>query len=383
MSVKVCIKCLYPETKPDLWFDAKGICSACNSYINRKKIPWDKRDEEFKNIMKIRKTGQKSTYDCLIPVSGGKDSTYQVIKMLELGFTPLCVTATTDSPTTIGIRNLNNIRELGVDLIEVKLNPIIRRRLNQICLKEIGDISWPEHVSIFTIPIRMAVQLGIRIVIWGENPQNEYGGPASSVVDEHVLTRRWLEEFGGLLGFRVSDLIEEFGFSEKDMYLYTYPTDVELRENQVTGLFLGYYYEWDGYTNSLISQAYGFETYPKNILGSLGGYENLDNYQTGIHDYFKFLKYGFGRVTDIVNNHIRRNRLTREQGQKIVEIHDGAFPKEYLGKSLEDIISEIDIDMDEFERICNEFTNKEIFKTNNNGELMKDKNKRLFKTFRY
>ena len=382
MTVKVCVNCLYPDTKPDLWFDKEGICSACNSFKNREKISWNNRHEDFLNLMKKRKHGQKSAYDCLIPVSGGKDSTYQVIKMLELGYRPLCVTATTDSPTPIGIRNLNNIRELGVDLMEVKLNPIIRRKLNKICLKEIGDISWPEHVAIFTIPIRIAVQMGIQIVIWGENPQNEYGGPAASV-EEYILTRRWLEEFGGLLGLRVSDLIQEYDFQEKDMYLYSYPTDEELKESKVTGLFLGYYYQWDGYTNSLISQAYGFETYPKNILGSLGGYENLDNYQTGIHDYFKFLKYGFGRVTDIVNNHIRRNRLTRQQGLKILEMHDGAYPKEYLGKSIEEIISEIEMSIEEFNKVCDEFTNKEIFQLNDKGELIKDKNNRLVKCFRY
>lgn len=382
MTINICNNCLYPDTKPDLWFDEKGVCSACNSFFNRKKISWAERDKEFKKIMMMRKKNQRSPYDCLIPVSGGKDSTYQVIKMLELGFNPLCVTATTDSPTPIGRRNLKNIRELGVDLIEVNLNPKIRRKLNKICLKEIGDISWPEHVAIFTVPIRLAVEMGIRIVIWGENPQNEYGGPATSV-DEYVLTRQWLEEFGGLLGFRVSDLIHEFDFKEQDLHLYTYPTDDELKESEVTGLFLGYFYEWDGYTNSLISQAYGFETFPKNIIGSLGGYENLDNYQTGIHDYFKFLKYGFGRVTDIVNNHIRRNRLTRDQGIKLVEMHDGVFPIEYLGKPLEEIIDEIGISLSEFEKICDQFTNKEIFKTNNNGDLIKDKNKRLFKAFRY
>ena len=140
MTITVCSNCLYPDTKPDLWFDENGVCSACNSFLNRTKISWSQRDEEFKNIMKLRKSGQRSPYDCLIPVSGGKDSTYQVIKMLELGFKPLCVTATTDSPTPIGQRNLNNIRELGVDLIEVNLNPKIRRKLNKICLKEIGIV---------------------------------------------------------------------------------------------------------------------------------------------------------------------------------------------------------------------------------------------------
>ena len=106
----------------------------------------------------------------------------------------------------------------------------------------------------------------------------------------------------------------------------------------VTGLFLGHFFEWDGLSNALIAQANGFTTYAKKVEGSMVNYENLDNHQTGIHDYFKYLKFGFGRATDIASLHIRRGRITREQGIKIVTESEGRFPWEYLGKSLQEIL---------------------------------------------
>ena len=115
------------------------------------------------------------------------------------------MTATTDSLSEIGRRNIENIKRIGVDYIEVTTNPVVHRRINRLALRLVGDISWPEHVTIFTIPVRLAVQLEIPLIVWGENPQHEYGGPAGAAED-HTLTRRWLEEFGGLLGLRVSDV---------------------------------------------------------------------------------------------------------------------------------------------------------------------------------
>lgn len=224
---------------------------------------------------------------------GGKDSHYQTIRLLELGMNPLCVTATTCMLSDIGRRNIENLKRLGVDYIEVTTNPKVRRKLNRIGLTEVGDISLPEHVSIFTIPVRIAVQMNIPLIIWGFSPQNEYGGPASAS-ENNVLTRQWLEEFGGLLGLRISDLVGRYGIKRKDLIQYTYSSDEELQEVGVTGLFLGYYLPWDGYGNALYAQAHGFETYHKTVEGSIVNYENLDNCQTGIHDYFKFLKYGFG-----------------------------------------------------------------------------------------
>ena len=376
--IKYCTRCVMPETKPDLAIDEEGVCSACRYLEHRGEIDWDLRRREILEILDRFRSRDGSNYDCIVPVSGGKDSHLQAIRMLELGMNPLCVTATTDKLSDLGRRNIENLKKLGVDYIEVTTNPVVRRRINRLALTQVGDISWPEHVAIFTIPVRLAAQLGIPLIIWGENSQDEYGGPAAAA-DDNVLTRRWLEEFGGLLGLRVSDLIGQEGIEPRHLTQYTYPSDEDLRRVGVTGLFLGHYLPWDGYQNALIAQAHGFETYHKPVEGSLVNYENLDNHQTGIHDYFKFLKYGFGRATDLACLHIRRGRLSRQDGLKLVQMHDGKFPWEYLGLPLEEILQDIDMSVDEFVKVCDRFTNKQIFLCDSQGKLAKDRNGNLTK----
>jgi N-acetyl sugar amidotransferase len=376
--IAYCRRCVMPDTKPDLELDAEGICSACRHYERRKEIDWAKRKDELKTVLDRYRSKDGSRYDCLVPVSGGKDSTYQVIRMLEYGMNPLCVTATTDHLSEIGRYNIENIKRLGVDYIEVSANPVIRRRINRMALTQVGDISWPEHVAIFTIPVRIAVQHNVPLLIWAENAQDEYGGPAGASKDS-VLTRRWLEEFGGLLGLRVSDLVGQEGIEPKHLIQYTYPSDEELRRVGVTGIFLGYYIPWDGFTNALIAQAHGMRTYDRFVEGSAANYENLDNIQTGIHDYFKFLKFGFGRATDLVCMQLRRARLTREDGLRIVKMHDGRFPISYLGHHLSEILDAIGMSMDEFVKVCDRFTNKKIFVCDARGNLVKDKEGNLTK----
>jgi len=169
------------------------------------------------------------------------------------------------------------------------------------------------------------------------------------------------------------------GIKKRDLITYTYPSDLELKKVGVTGLFLGHYIPWDGISNSIIAQKNGFKTYEKVVEGSMVNYENLDNHQTGIHDYFKFLKFGFGRATDIACIHIRRGKLTRQEGLNIVKKLDGLFPWTYLGKSLQEILKPLDISLDEFIEICDQFTNKKIFKKDSSGNLIKDKKGNLTK----
>ncbi len=376
--IRYCNRCVMPETKPDLFIDEEGVCSACRNIEKRQAVDWESRKQELLKILDRYRSKDGSNYDCIVPVSGGKDSHFQVIRMLELGMNPLCVTSTTDKLSDLGRRNIENLKNLGVDYIEVTVNPLVRRTINKLALTQIGDISWPEHVVIFTIPVRIAVQLNIPLIIWGENPQNEYGGPASAA-ENNTLTRRWLEEFGGLLGLRVSDLIGQDGIERKHLIQYSYPSDEDLQRVGLTGLFLGYYLPWDGYQNALYAQAHGFETYHKPVEGSLVNYENLDNYQTGIHDYFKFLKYGFGRATDLACLHIRRGRLSRQDAIKLIRMHDGKFPWVYLGCPIQEILKEIDMTLDEFIQICDRFTNKKLFVCDSRGNLVKDKDGNLTK----
>jgi N-acetyl sugar amidotransferase len=365
-----CRRCLMPETKPDILFDDAGVCSACRHFEQRAEVDWDARRHELEQILDRYRSRDGSNYDCIVPVSGGKDSTTQTLRMLEFGMHPLCVTATTDQLSDVGRRNIENLKAQGVDFVEYTTNPVVRRKINRLALCEVGDISWPEHVSIFTIPVRIAVQMGVPLIVWGENPQNEYGGPAHAATDR-TLTRRWLEEFGGLLGLRVSDLDGRDGITRRDLVPYTYPTDEELARAGTTGIFLGYFLPWDGLQNAIYAQGHGFETYPHTIEGSLVDYENLDNYQTGIHDYFKFLKYGFGRATDLACMWIRRGRLSRQDALTLVRKHDGKFPWTYLGEPIDRVLDAIGMTLDEFVAVCDRFTNKRLFETDRHGELVR------------
>lgn len=368
--ITYCKRCILPSTKPDLSFDRDGVCSACSAFDNRPTIDWEQRREELQAVLNRYRNEDGSNWDCIVPVSGGKDSTYQIIKLLEFGMNPLAVTATTCDLSDIGRSNIENIKSLGVDHIGVSPNPKVRAILNRVGLEQVGDISWPEHVGIFTIPIRVALSYGIPLIVWGENSQNEYGGPATAA-ENQTLDRRWLEEFGGLLGLRVSDLPYSAGISQRDLLPYQYPTDEQLKSVGVTGIFLGHFIPWDGYQNALISQAYGLRTYEYSVEGSPVNYENLDNYQTGIHDYFKYLKFGFGRTSDILSTHIRRGRIDRSLACQIADERDGSFPWTYLGKSLESVLEPLAISVAKFMTICDEFTNREIFKRDRKGELVR------------
>jgi N-acetyl sugar amidotransferase len=378
MIVKICKNCIYPSTKPDLEFNSEGFCQGCLAFKKRPLINWDERKQTF--IEFFKKYKKNKTYDCIIPVSGGKDSHYQVIKVLELGFNPLCITATTDKLTEIGRYNIENLKKIGVDHIEVSTDPVIRRKINKFTLRTIGDISWAEHLTIFTIPVKFSCLLNIPLIIWGENPLNELGGPANQETGT-VFKRSYLEEFCGLLGLRVTDLEEILKIPKKKLDLYTYPSEEELEKVGSIGIFLGQFFSWDGVKNVEIATRHGFKCYKKNLEGSIVNFENLDNAQMRIHDYFKYLKYGYDRVTDWCCIFIRRGRITREEAIKINKKNSGLYPNEYIGYKLKDILKEIDCTKDEFDKICDNFTNYEIFKTDNANKLIKKDDGSLIRKF--
>jgi len=368
--MKYCKICIIPDTRPDQFIDSNDVCSACRSFQSRKKIDWNKRLGELKKIVDEFKSNNLK-WNCVIPSSGGKDSTYQAIRARELGLNPVLVTATTCDLSEIGKKNIQNLKSLGFDTVEISTNPIIRANLNNIGLREIGDISWPEHITIFTIPMRFALNYKIPLILWGENPQFEYGGPKKAT-RSNILDRAWLEEFAGLIGLRLTDLSETYKIKDIDLYPYRYPSEEELNQFKVTGLFLGYYEAWDNIRNGDVAKRNGFTSFTGSIEGGYLDFEKLDNYQHGIHDYFKYLKYGFGRASDQLSVLIRKNLISREKAIKIVKNYEGKFPKSYLKKPIEKILEKIGLSLEEFIKLCDKFSNKKIFKCNQAGELIKD-----------
>jgi len=375
--MQYCKECIIPSTRPDQIFDENGICGACNSYKKRVRIDWNEREKKFFEI--INKISiPKNKWNCIIPSSGGKDSTFQALKCKELGLNPLIVTASTCDLSVVGRKNIENLKKLGFDTIEFSTNLLVRGRLNKFCLNQIGDISWPEHVAIFTIPFKIALYFDISLIIYGENSQFEYGGPPNTL-DNLILDRKWLEEFGGMNGLRVSDILLSEIFDEKDIEAYTYPSSQEIEKKKINGIFLGQFFEWDSEKNYEISKNKGFLAYDNQLEGCYFNFEKIDNYQHGIHDYFKFLKYGFGRATDQLSYLIRRGKILRNEAIQIVRNYEGKYPASYMGKPLKDILSNIEMNEKEFKKICEKFTNKKIFKTDQNGDIVYDHDKNLIK----
>jgi len=358
MSRIYCCKCLYPlGSKPDLTWNEDGLCSACQAFDARSLIDWADREKQFQHlVVETRREARHNgaAYDCVVPVSGGKDSHYQVIKALDYGLRVLAVTAETDHLSAIGRHNLDNISKLGCDHIEVKTNPVIRRKINRFTLETIGDISWAEHITIFSIPVRVASMMKIPLIIWAENPQAEYGGPKEAQLATK-LTQDWLNEFGGLNGLRVADVEATLGPIGE---LYQYP---ELGNEPPQGIFLGQFFPWSGLANAELAVQHGFEIWPKHIEGSYWGYENLDNIQVGAHDWLRYIKYGYGRATDLLSNHIRRGLISRRDAAPIAAERDAMFPATYLDVPLREVLKPLGMTVHEFLEGCDTFTNRDLF----------------------
>lgn len=373
-----CSKCIMPTTRPEQVF-ANGICDACCSAIDKhKNIDWSKRRIEFEEIL-AKYRGDGSVYDCIIPVSGGKDSCYQAISMRDnYGMTPLCVTHTPCDLTDVGLKNLNFLRDQGFDLIQISANRKNYKELVRIGFFKVGDCCWPEHIGIFTAPVRLAVNYKIPLLIWGENSQFEYGGPATHK-NNNFLDQNWLEQFQ-MSGHRLQDVVHD-GVRMDDIKTLHYPSDDEIREVGVTGLFLGYFEKWDSKINADLCCNLGWNRNPGGpVEGAYNDLENLDcKWIGGLHDYMKFIKYGYGRATDQLCIEIRAGRITRHEAVKALKITDeGSIPWKYAP----DFMDYLDITEQEFLENLDRFTNKSIFvRDDETGMLKKDVDGNLVKKY--
>lgn len=338
-----CRTCVMPNTRPDTPF-IDGECSACVSYKRRPAIDWDARKAELIALLD-RHDGR-----CIVPSSGGKDSTCQVKTLLELGADVTVVTATTCHLTPVGRANINNLA-CYAKTIEVSPNKTVRAKLNRLGLELVGDISWPEHCAIFSTPFNVALDMRIGLMFYGENPQDQYGGPLGSEAAKQ-LTMRWRSEFGGFLGLRPADFIGMDGITERDMEDYMVRTD---QQHPIEAHFLGQYLPWDSRANVHFAESLGMMVMLPTPANWLAG-ENMDNAQTGIHDYFMFRKYGFGRGCQQISADVRAGRVSRAHAAVWIDEYDGRAPLEYAGVSLHEVLDRIGVAPDRLWKLADEFS---------------------------
>ena len=346
-----CSQCLMSDTRPDTPF-IDGWCSACVSFRKRREIDWGAREGALIKILdKLPKND--SGYDCIVPSSGGKDSHWQVLKLIELGIRPLVVTATTCHLTPIGRRNIDNLSNYATT-VEYSPNKTVRAKLNRLSLELVGDISWPEHVSIFTTPFRAANDFGIDAIFYGENPQEAYGGPIGTEQAKE-MTKRWVSEFGGFLGLRPADLIGMDGITTSDMLDYVMPG-----KGRATAYFLGHFYEWDSHGNARVAMDSGMESSLPSEA-NWWPWENLDNMDTFWHDHGMYRKYGYGRLCAQISVDVRLGRISREDALEIVRERDGIMVNEYLGQPVSVSADRIGMTQEELILALDGFTNWSLF----------------------
>lgn len=307
--MRYCKRCVLPDTRPNLILDQEGICNACRSHESRPIINWALREIEFQKIIsdaKIRSSG----YDCLIPVSGGKDSTWQVVTCLEHGLNPLCVTWCPPLRTEIGQRNLDNLIRLGVDHIDYRINPEVEKKFTLAAFKKFGIPAIPMHMALFNIPLSIAVKFQIPLVIYGENSAVEYGGN-SNFDNSFLITRSWLNTYGVMHGTGAADWVSDL-LSKKELAAYFGPNDEELEIAGTKAIFLGQFFPWDPEISLRVALSHGFQVSQEGPKTGLYNYADIDDNLISVHHWLKWYKFGFTRLFDNLSLEIRNGRMSRD-----------------------------------------------------------------------
>ena len=371
-NTNYCSNCVNPSSAAvAIEFDERGFCTGCQASVEKDEINWDQRKELLITISEKYKTD--GYYDCIIPVSGGKDSYFQThIVINELGLNPLLVTYNGNNFSQTGLKNVQNMREVfGVD--HIFFTPAVKtlKKLNRLGMQVMGDMNWHNHVGILTYPIRVSVDMKIPLMFWGEHGWTELGGMFSNN-DMIEFTYKTRHEHDAR-GFEWYDLIKEgknLGehLTPADLIPWKYPSDDEIDEIGTRGLFISNFFHWDANNHGkMVKEKYGWLESEIPFERTYRLMSNLDDiYENGIHDYMKFIKFGYGRSSDHASKDIRAGLMTRSEGIKEVRTRDHIKSKDLLVW-----LEYVGWDEKKFDQVADTFRDKRVWWIKN-GEWWKN-----------
>lgn len=318
-----CMRCLYTTHHPlGLTLDEEGICSGCRIHEEKDALDWESRWARLESLVDPYRVANGKTYDCIVPVTGANDSYYIVHLVKErLGLNPLLVTYNKYFNTPLGIHNLANLRiTFNCDILVQNVNPISVKKITRTTLRELGSIYWPCLAGQTVFPIQTAVRYKIPLIIWGAHQGLEQVGMFSHE-HEVEMTRRYRKDHD-LMGKEADDLLSIFDtLNEDDIWQYRYPSDSELGQVGVRGIYLGNYVRWD--PKAQHEEMMGLHDYRSTVFTrSFDCYDHGDCYNyMGLHDLLKLYKHGYSKVTDHASREIRHRRLTREAAVDLINVY--------------------------------------------------------------
>jgi len=353
-----------PSTRPGIQI-TDGVCSACRHYEQRQDVDWAKRWKELEDLANKYRGINGDCYDCIIPVSGGKDSYFAVYTLKErLGMNPLLVSVDNYTWTETGRKNKENMGEVfGCDILTITLNRKVAKKLTRYAFEKLGSPTISYDKAIYSYPLWMGIKLGIEWIMFGENTSYEYGGPL--VKDEPSA----LNQINNDAVKPVPDSFwSEAGVSPKEMRPFTYPSKEEIKAANLDSQFLSYYVPWSGYENMLLAKKYGFlsmdDTKEWIREGVCEQYDQIDTRLYLFHPQIKSIKFGHARVTDVCSNWIREGRITREAAVQLVKEEDWKFDPE----AIKDFCEFAGYTEEEVWEILERHRNKELFEKDADGK---------------
>lgn len=379
MATKWCSNCVYPSSSAaPLTFDENGVCSGCRVSAQIETLNWEERLDKLREIVEPYRS--TSNYDIVVPVSGGKDSYFSThVCIKELGLKPLLVNYHGYNYLPEAEYNLFRMREVfDCDQVMVRPSVDVLIRLNRLCFRLQGDMNLHAHMGIWSTPVQLAVRYKVPLMMWGEHGYMDLGG-MYSYKDFVEFTKKTRIEHGQH-GYEWTDLTDEGlerlgrpelkeGLTAKDLVPYMYPTDDEIDEVGVRGLYTSNFVVWDANKHyQIVKDEYDWRPAQQPYERTYRMFSNLDDiHENGIHDWLKFVKLGYGRGSDHASKDIRHGHITREQGVERVRKYDHVKPTwdlerwlEYVGMSIE-----------EFDYTCDSMRDRRVWRVEN-GEWVKD-----------
>jgi len=333
-EVVFCRRCTVSNQRPRIHFDESGVCSACNfADFKKNKVDWQQRERELMELCD-RHRNPAGGYDVIVPVSGGKDGGFVAHQLkYRYGMHPLTVTWAPLLPTEVGRRNLDNFIASGFDHVLGTPNPKTTRLLTKLSFEHLGDPFQPFIYGQTNFPLRMAVQHGISLIMYGENGEVEYGGDMKNAFrPTREITDHDQHYFSGL----PPEIWLQHGLTVSDLYAFEAPAFADVKKNKTEIHFFGYYKYWDPQENFYYCTKHtGLSPNPERSEGTYSKYASLDDRIDGFHFYLGFLKFGIGRATADSAHEVRDGKITREEGIALVRKFDGEFPQKYFAEFLE------------------------------------------------